>query len=82
MADSETSARESAAELRITRVSALSNHDLVAVVTYLLAKHPDTFPPMLDDALSAVSPKAGGGKPAAGPGSAGTDSAGEGKREW
>jgi hypothetical protein len=23
----------------------------------LLAKHPDTFPPLLDDALSAVSPK-------------------------
>ena len=72
MADSETSARESAAELRITRVSALSDHDLVAVVTYLLAKHPDTFPPMLDDALSTVSPKA----------DAGPSSAGEGKREW
>ena len=76
MADSETSTRESAAELRITRVSALSDHDLVAVVTYLLAKHPDTFPPMLDDALSAVAPKAEGG-PAVGP-----SSAGEGKREW
>ena len=76
MADSETSTRESAAELRITRVSALSDHDLVGVVTYLLAKHPDTFPPMLDDALSAVSPKAEG-RPAAG-----TGSAGEGKREW
>ena len=77
MADSETSARESAAQLRITRVSALSDQDLVAVVTYLLAKHPDSFPPMLDDALSAVSPKAGGGTGATGPGSAG-----EGKREW
>jgi len=77
MADSETSARESAAELRITRVSALSNHDLVAVVTYPLAKHPDTFPPLLDDALSAVSPKAGGGTGTTGPGSAG-----EVKREW
>ncbi len=76
MADSET-ARESAAELRITRVSALSNHDLVAVVTYLLAKHPDTFPPLLDDALSAVSPKAGGGTGTTGPGSAG-----EVKRGW
>jgi hypothetical protein len=71
MANSETGSREAAAELRITRVGALSNHDLVAVVTYLLAKHPDTFPPMLDDALSSVSPKAGGGTPAAGPGSAG-----------
>ena len=77
MADSETSARESAAELRITRVSALSDHNLVAMVTYLLAKHPDTFPPMLDDALSAVSPKAGGATPAER-----TGSAGEGKREW
>jgi hypothetical protein len=77
MADSETSARESAAELRITRVGALSDHDLVAVVTYLLAKHPDTFPPMLDDALSAVSPKADGGTPAAGP-----SSASQGKREY
>jgi hypothetical protein len=77
MADSETSGREAAAELRITRVSALSDHDLVALMTYLLAKHPDTFPPMLDDALSAVSPKAAGGTAAAGQGSAG-----EGKREW
>jgi hypothetical protein len=64
MADSETDARESEAELRITRISALSNHDLVAVVTYLLAKHPDTFPPMLDDALSAAAPKQGGDTPA------------------
>ena len=60
MADSETGTRETAAELRITRVSALSDHDLVAVVTYLLAKYPDTFPPMLDDALSSVSPKQAG----------------------
>jgi hypothetical protein len=59
MAESETNARETAAELRITRVSALNDRDLVAVVTYLLAKHPDTFPPMLDDALSAVAPKPG-----------------------
>lgn len=57
MADSETETSETAAELRITRVRALSNQDLVAVVTYLLARHPDTFPPMLDDALSSVSPK-------------------------
>jgi hypothetical protein len=59
MADSETDTREATAELRITRVQALGNHDLVAVVTYLLARHPDTFPPMLDDALSSVSPKQG-----------------------
>lgn len=58
MADSETDSRETAAELRIARVRALDNRDLVAVVTYLLAKHPDTFPALLDDALSAVSPKA------------------------
>jgi len=77
MADSETGTRETAAELRITRVSALSDHDLVAVVTYLLAKYPDTFPPMLDDALSAVSPKQGGRT-----GAASQDAAGEGKREW
>jgi len=57
MADSDTDPREAAAELRITRVSALSNHDLTAVVTYLLARYPDSFPPMLDDALSSVSPK-------------------------
>jgi len=60
MADSETDTREATAELRITRVQALSNHDLVAVVTYLLARYPDTFPPLLDDALSSVSPKQGG----------------------
>jgi len=46
MADSETDTREAAAELRITRVKALSSKDLVAVVTYLLARYPDTFPPL------------------------------------
>jgi hypothetical protein len=60
MADSETNTRETEAELRLTRVSALSEHDLVAVVTYLLARYPDTFPPLLDEALSSVSPKQGG----------------------
>jgi hypothetical protein len=62
MADAEnntkTDTRDASAELRITRVTALTNHDLVALLTYLLARHPDTFPGMLDDALSAVSPKA------------------------
>jgi hypothetical protein len=57
MADSETNTRESAAELRLSRVKALNEHDLVAVVTYLLARYPDTFPPLLDEALSSVSPK-------------------------
>ena len=58
MADTETNSREAAAELRIARVRALDNRDLVAVVTYLLARYPDTFPELLDDALSSVSPKA------------------------
>lgn len=49
-------AAETEAELRISRVQALSEQDMLTIVTYLLAKHPDTFPPMLDDALSSVSP--------------------------
>jgi hypothetical protein len=60
MADSETSTRETEAELRLTRVKALNEHDLAAVLTYLLARYPDTFPPLLDEALSSVSPKQGG----------------------
>jgi hypothetical protein len=60
MADTETNPREAAAELRIARVRALDSRDLVAVVTYLLARYPDTFPALLDDALSSVSPKRGG----------------------
>jgi hypothetical protein len=48
-------ASEATAELRLARVKALSDRDHVAVVTYLLARYPDTFPKMLDDALSAVS---------------------------
>lgn len=59
MADSETNINEAAAKLRITRVKALSTQDVVAVVTYLLASYPDTFPAMLDDALSSVSPEQG-----------------------
>ena len=62
MDDSDVGPREAAAELRVTRVKALSNQDVVAVLTYLLARYPDTFPPMLDDALSSVSPKQGGGQ--------------------
>ena len=57
MTDSETDTSKTEAELRIARVQALSNADLMSVVTYLLAKHPETFPGMLDDALSSVSPK-------------------------
>jgi hypothetical protein len=60
MSDSDTheaGTHETEAELRLSRVEALNGSDLVSVVTYLLAKHPDTFTAMLDDALSAVSPK-------------------------
>ena len=60
VADSETDTRKTEAELRISRVKALSNADLLGVMTYLLAKYPDTFPAMLDDALSSVSPKNNG----------------------
>jgi hypothetical protein len=62
MADSDSGTREAAAKLRITRVKALNSQDVVAVLTYLLARYPDTFPAMLDDALSSVSPKHGGGQ--------------------
>lgn len=57
MADSDEATTETAAELRISRVRALSEQDMMAVVTFLLAKYPDRFPAMLDDALSSVSPK-------------------------
>jgi hypothetical protein len=57
MTDSETDTNKTEAELRIARVQALSNADLLGVMTYLLAKYPDTFPGMLDDALSSVSPQ-------------------------
>ena len=57
MTDSETSPRQTEAELRISRVKALSDSDLLGVMTYLLAKYPDTFPGMLDDALSSISPR-------------------------
>jgi hypothetical protein len=43
---------ESAAELRISRVKALDERNLIAIVTYMLARYPDTFPAMLDDALA------------------------------
>ncbi len=60
MADSDTHQAE--AELRISRVEALSGQDTLGVVTYLLAKYPDTFPKMLDEALSSLSPKNSGPK--------------------
>jgi hypothetical protein len=46
---------EATAELRLSRVKALNDRDQVALVTYLLARYPDTFPKMLDDALSSLS---------------------------
>lgn len=46
---------EATAELRLARVRALSDRDHVALVTYLLARYPDTFPKMLDDALSSLA---------------------------
>jgi len=39
MTDSETDTSKTEAELRIARVQALSNGDLMGVVTYLLAKY-------------------------------------------
>jgi hypothetical protein len=60
MAESESDAHDVAAELRISRVRALNDRDFLAVVTYMLARYPDTFPAMLDDALSSFSPKQGG----------------------
>jgi hypothetical protein len=65
MTDSETGTHEAAAKLRMARIKALSDQEAVAVVTYLLARYPDTFPAMLDDALSSVSPKDGGGQQSA-----------------
>lgn len=52
---------EAAAELRISRVKTLNEQNLVTLVTYLLARYPDTFPAMLDDALSTLSPRAADG---------------------
>jgi hypothetical protein len=56
MADTSEAPREIEAELRLSRVRALSEKDLLAVVTYLLARYPESFPPMLDEALSSGSP--------------------------
>jgi len=47
---------EATAELRLSRVRSLSDRDHVALVTFLLARYPDTFPKMLDDALSSLAP--------------------------
>ena len=47
---------ETAASLRLTRLQALSSDDRLHLLTFLLAKYPDTFSEMLDDALSAMNP--------------------------
>ena len=47
---------ETAASLRVARVTALSSEDRLHLLTYLLAKYPDSFAEMLDEALGAVSP--------------------------
>ncbi len=57
MADTSEASHETEAELRLSRIRALSDKDLMAVVTYLLARYPESVPAMLDDALSSVSPK-------------------------
>jgi hypothetical protein len=56
----ESDTQQVEAELRISRVKALGDQEMLTVVTYLLAKYPDTFPGMLDDALNAVSPRNNG----------------------
>lgn len=47
---------ETAASLRVARVTALSSEDRLHVLTYLLAKYPDNFAEMLDEALTAITP--------------------------
>jgi hypothetical protein len=47
------------AKLRLARVSALSDREHLALVTYLLARYPDTFPKMLDDALGTLASSGG-----------------------
>jgi hypothetical protein len=56
----ESDTQQAEAELRISRVKALGDQEMLTVVTYLLAKYPDTFPAMLDDALSSISPRDNG----------------------
>ena len=51
---------ENAASLRVARLQSLSSEDRLHLLTYLLAKYPDSFSEMLDDALSTISP---GGNP-------------------
>jgi len=46
---------ETAASLRVARVTALSSEDRLHLLTYLLAKYPDSFSEMLDEALSTVT---------------------------
>jgi hypothetical protein len=50
---------ETAAELRLARLKGLSDQDRLSLLVYLIARYPDTFPDMLEDALSTVSPGSG-----------------------
>jgi len=50
---------ETAAELRLARLKGLSDHDRLSLLVYLIARYPDTFPDMLEDGLSTVSPGSG-----------------------
>lgn len=50
---------ETAASLRVARLQALSSEDRLHLLTYLLAKYPDSFSELLDDALSTISPGSG-----------------------
>jgi hypothetical protein len=47
---------ENAASLRVARLQTLSSEGRLHLLTYLLAKYPDSFSEMLDDALSTISP--------------------------
>jgi hypothetical protein len=57
---SDSDIQTSASDLRLERVKALDQRDLFAIMLYLLARHPDTFPAMLDDALASVGPASRG----------------------
>ena len=52
---------ETAASLRVARMTALDSEDRLHLLTYLLAKYPDSFAEMLDEALSAISPHGASG---------------------
>jgi hypothetical protein len=51
---------QTAASLRVSRVQGLSGNERLQVLTYLLAKYPEQFSELLDDALNAVAGTAAG----------------------